>query len=363
VSSWRRKQRLHESEKLIKAEPESDAAREAFAEVRRLQLYREDRFSTLENYCRARLGWEKKDIERRTGTPRVARSPKSSGRKLQCEEVVIGDIQRGTRYRKELGDISALAKSIQALGLLEPIGIDSRYRLIFGMRRLLACQEIGWGTIPCVILKLDSLLEGQYAENELRKEFAPSERAAIARAMKEEVGNRRGARTDLGANAPKLSQGRTENIAAHRAGFKSRETSERAQAVVERGSPELIRAMDSGELSIAAAAFVAGQPVSEQARILQMEKGERRKAVRQMRNKDKAWLDELCLFRGLYDAVHLIAEFSIEAKETWAAMTRVAAYGFSGDLERAAACLARLQREHPNEPLKPKVVVREQEGA
>jgi ParB family chromosome partitioning protein len=42
------------------------------------------------------------------------------------------------------------------------------------------------------VLDIDDVIEGQYAENEIRKDFTPSERVAIAKAIEEQIGNRRG---------------------------------------------------------------------------------------------------------------------------------------------------------------------------
>jgi len=119
------------------------------------------------------------------------------------------------------------------------------------------------------VLKLDSILAGEYAENEFRKQFTPSEREAIGRAIEAELGKRQGQRTDLPAIAGKspwvegrnwdttgaTSRGdRTSlDIAAKRSGFKSAETYARAKTVVEKGAPEVIAAMDSGDVSISAA--------------------------------------------------------------------------------------------------------------
>jgi hypothetical protein len=38
-----------------------------------------------------------------------------------------------------------------------------------------------------VVVKLKSLLSGEYAENEFRKQFTPSERSAIGQAVEEEL--------------------------------------------------------------------------------------------------------------------------------------------------------------------------------
>lgn len=274
---------------------------------------------------------------------------------IPIREVVVGE----NRYRKEPGDIDGLMANIREMGLLEPIGVDRKYQLIYGERRLAACRELGWRTIPCVTVNLKSVLAGQYAENEFRKAFTPSERRAIAAAIEAELGNRKGQRTDLGANAPKLPKGKTADIAAKRAGFGSRETYERAKVATDRGTPDLVAAMDKGELSITAAATIASQPETEQGRILAMPKDEQGEVVRRIRKtKADQELDErrsrdILIFRGLAEAVRVVAEFHEDPRETWAGLSRVSAFRFSDDMERAITCLIRIRRAHPNEPLKP----------
>jgi ParB family chromosome partitioning protein len=56
-------------------------------------------------------------------------------------------------------------------------------------------------------------------ENEVRKDFTPSERHAIAKALEQEIGKRQGQRTDLehSRNCGEVA-GRTEDIVAERAG-------------------------------------------------------------------------------------------------------------------------------------------------
>jgi ParB-like nuclease domain len=52
----------------------------------------------------------------------------------------IADIQVGTRHRKYMGDIEALAASIAEHGLLNPITVKPDGMLIAGERRLAAVQ-------------------------------------------------------------------------------------------------------------------------------------------------------------------------------------------------------------------------------
>ena len=115
------------------------------------------------------------------------------------------------------------------------------------------------------MLKLKSLLAGEYAENEFRKQFTPSEREAIARAIEADLlkEERRGRPEKNPAIAGNKQKGESIDIAAKSVGF-SAETYERAKTVVARGAPEVIRAMDSGEVSVAAAATIATQPKADQ---------------------------------------------------------------------------------------------------
>lgn len=284
---------------------------------------------------------------------------------MKHEDIPTNKIKIGLRHRNDLGDLEALAASIREMGLLQPIGVDRYYNLIFGMRRLIACGDmLQWKQIPAVILDIESMLAGEYAENEFRKQFTASERAEIGKAIEEELGNRKGQRTDLSAIAAKSDQGKTVDLAAKRAGFKSAETFERAKAVVATGSPGLIAAMDKGEIRIDAAAKIASQPKQEQERIVQMPKDERREVVNQIRKTkadreaDERRAYDLRVFRGLAEAVEEIAGHTVEAKETWMGLHRVAAYRFGEHLDKAIICLIRIQKEHPNAVRKPGIVPR-----
>ena len=73
--------------------------------------------------------------------------------KTNVIELNVNDIKIGNRHRKDMGDIEALAKSIEEVGLLQPIGITPDYELVFGERRLRAYRDIlGRDTIPARIV-------------------------------------------------------------------------------------------------------------------------------------------------------------------------------------------------------------------
>ena len=176
-------------------------------------------------------------------------------------------VQVEGRYRKEMGDIPKLARSIERLGLLQPIGIDSAYRLVFGERRLRAYQHLGRETIPARFINLDHNIEGEHDENEEREPFTTSERVAIGEAKERQLAGRKGQRTDiqLPENFPEVPKGETRDLAAQAAGFGNGKTYEQAKKVTHQAAPEIVEAMDSGALSINLAAQVADLPKEEQA--------------------------------------------------------------------------------------------------
>lgn len=278
---------------------------------------------------------------------------------MKVETIPVAKIHIGARHRHEVGDLEALAQNIREMGLLQAIGVDEYYHLIFGARRLEACVDIlGWTEIPAAVLKIDSILAGEYAENEFRKQFTASERQDIGRAIEADLlaKDRRGRPGKSSAIADDSSvKGSSVDIAAKRAGFNSAETFERAKRVVERGTPAVVQAMDKREISISAAAAISTQPKVDQERIIQLPKDERKAVVDQIRKtkaekeKDEARARDLRLFRGLNEAVKLVAEFYEDPKETWAGLSRVSAYEFPDHLAKAIKCLIRLQKEHPNE--------------
>lgn len=175
--------------------------------------------------------------------------------------IPLSAIKIGSRFRREHGDLDALAASIKEIGLLQPIGIDRAHNLIFGHRRYLAHQRLGLDSIQTRIIEVPSIIKAEHDENELRKAFTPSERVAIAAAIKAEIGNRQGQRTDLTEplqNFAEVAPGQTTREAiAKAAGFGNAETYRQARTVVEKADPALVEAMDQGEIAISTAANLA----------------------------------------------------------------------------------------------------------
>jgi ParB-like chromosome segregation protein Spo0J len=181
-------------------------------------------------------------------------------------DMTIGDIQIGQRHRKDYGDLDGLAASIKEVGLLQPIGVTPENVLVFGERRLRACRDIlGWATIPAQVVDLRSILDGEAAENGSRKDYTPSEKVALVDALRSyrHGGDRRSNRTRT-CEVERL----TVEQVAKRVGFGGNDGYLRAKVIVERGVPELVEAMDRGEMWLAVAAEVAKLEADEQYQML-----------------------------------------------------------------------------------------------
>ena len=92
--------------------------------------------------------------------------------------VPIEDIKVKKRVRKDLGDITALADSMERFGQISPILITKKNILIAGGRRLEAARNLGWTTINAVVAEIpDELtkLEYEVEENMQRRDFTPIE--------------------------------------------------------------------------------------------------------------------------------------------------------------------------------------------
>lgn len=117
--------------------------------------------------------------------------------------------------RKNIGDVTDLAASIKANGLLSPLSVvpnGSRFRVIAGHRRLAACKQAGTGAVPCFVLDLDPLqqLEAMITENCQREQLTVLEEADAIQGM-----------LDLGATTASV---------AHRLGRSSDYVRDRAKA-------------------------------------------------------------------------------------------------------------------------------------
>ena len=97
----------------------------------------------------------------------------------------IDSITIGVRHRQDLGDLAALAASMDTLGMLQPITITPDGLLVCGRRRLEAARQLGWPTIKVWVRsgisgELTYLLAQQH-ENSMRKPLSPLEAESLFR--------------------------------------------------------------------------------------------------------------------------------------------------------------------------------------
>jgi len=100
----------------------------------------------------------------------------------------IDSIQIGTRHRTDLGDIEALATSIEQKGLLQPITVTPEGFLICGARRVAALRQLGVRKVNVWVRsglsdRLTQLLAEQ-DDNALHKPLGPTEAATLYREVK-----------------------------------------------------------------------------------------------------------------------------------------------------------------------------------
>ena len=100
----------------------------------------------------------------------------------------VDSLHVGRRHRADLGDIDALAASIERDGLLQPLTVSPDGVLICGARRLAAIKQLGWRTVNVWVRsgisdRLGHLLAEQ-DDNVLHKPLTSLEAAALYRELK-----------------------------------------------------------------------------------------------------------------------------------------------------------------------------------
>lgn len=89
--------------------------------------------------------------------------------------------------RRALRSIEDLARSIQQVGLLQPIVVTTEMTLVAGLHRLRACEALGWAKVPASIVSLDAIAieAATIDENVVRHELTVLERGELLRRRKE----------------------------------------------------------------------------------------------------------------------------------------------------------------------------------
>ena len=92
----------------------------------------------------------------------------------------INEITVSNRIRKDFGNLEELAEDIKKNGLINPLTVNSDYKLLAGERRLRACKLLGWNQVDVRVVKSDDEthdLAVEMSENNLRRNFTGSELA------------------------------------------------------------------------------------------------------------------------------------------------------------------------------------------
>ncbi len=101
--------------------------------------------------------------------------------KIKIEQITIGG------NRRKLGDIAELAKSIDELGLINPVQVNEELVLIAGLHRIEACKSLGWSEIEAAVLSVTDITAEriEIAENLFRAELTTLERGNQYKRLKE----------------------------------------------------------------------------------------------------------------------------------------------------------------------------------
>lgn len=183
----------------------------------------------------------------------------------------IDSIRIGSRHRTDLGDIEALATSIEVKGLLQPITVTPEGILICGARRVAALRQLGVRKVNVWVRaglsdRLTQLLAEQ-DDNALHKPLSPTEAATLYREVKAllaEDARRRQEASRFGSNKGETDSDGAATVAAP---VTSIDGYTRAQAaVLVTGKRSYTTLERIGELQRIAADEIANEIIRDQAR-------------------------------------------------------------------------------------------------
>lgn len=215
---------------------------------------------------------------------------------LNPTTIAISDVSVGERGRKYMGDLPGLIESIKTVGLINPITLTIDNQLVCGARRLEACRQLGWTSIPFTRLhsRDDAILQllTERDENTCHKPMCPSELVALGRKLealerprakqRQRDGQQRGRDTRFGSSSvePEPNSVSTDQVVGEALGISQAHYKRLkfiAKAAAETLSPEVAEVarqqqelLDQGRISVTAAAAAVrdaknGLPVGQSA--------------------------------------------------------------------------------------------------
>lgn len=163
------------------------------------------------------------------------------------------------------GELDSLAKDIAGHGQRDPILLvddAGEWLVLDGRNRLEACRRAGVQPKTAVWAG-DDPIAAVWSFNCERRHLSDSQRAMIGEgfAKMKHGGNRKG--DNIKAPAGALTDSASQVAAAQIVGV-SRRLIQRARRVRAKGAPELVAAVQAGDVSVTAAAEIASLPVEEQ---------------------------------------------------------------------------------------------------
>jgi ParB family chromosome partitioning protein len=162
---------------------------------------------------------------------------------LETVPVALIDVD-GKNLRREKGDVTGLKTSLASLGMLQPLTLrpapGGRYELVAGHRRLAAAVQSGAREVPAIVREMDERQkwEARLGENLHRKDLSPSEEGRMYQHL--------------------LVLGYTQRELAEMAGRSTSHVCERLKLL--EWPPEVVRKVDQGEITIAAARRILNPP-------------------------------------------------------------------------------------------------------
>ena len=213
-------------------------------------------------------------------------------------------------------EFQELVADIRTNGLREPVWIDRTGHVIDGRNRVKACGELKDRSLEARVYdgEEDSIVKFVMSLNLKRRHLNESQRAAVAAKLPNMTRGRPALNTQIcGFNkkekAPPSDGCETappvqiELPQAERAKLLSVSirSVQHAEKVLDSGAPELIDAMESGEVKVSAAATLAELPAEEQAEVLARGPKEARKKAKEIRIRKrgkKRMRDASCISSG-----------------------------------------------------------------
>ncbi|MEC8512441.1 MAG: ParB N-terminal domain-containing protein [Planctomycetota bacterium] len=76
---------------------------------------------------------------------------------MKVTEAKLSEVKQISEYLRQGTDVEALKKSLESVGLINPVTVNDRLELLAGARRVQAARELGWETIAAQVVDRASL--------------------------------------------------------------------------------------------------------------------------------------------------------------------------------------------------------------